>query len=139
MRALLALSLLVLVLAPAAGAKGRMTLTLGDATPAVGQKLSVLLRMQAAGTPAKALVVAVAPNEGWYDVVGTVTGASSSAHANIPHDGFGVELRHVGGDRWRAHVSFPRRGNWQLVVPNWGGAPGFAIPPPITRIVKVGV
>ena len=40
------------------------------------------------------------------------------------------------GDRWAANVRFPRPGSWRLVVPNWG-APGYAIPPPVIRVVRV--
>jgi hypothetical protein len=33
-------------------------------------------------------------------------------------------------------VSFPRRGRWQLIVPNWC-APGYASPLPAVRVVTV--
>jgi hypothetical protein len=117
-----------------------MTMSLGDASPAVGQKITVVLRVaNVISKPApQVMVVAVAPGRDWYDVVGTVTGQSRIAHADIPRDGFRVDLTHVVGDRWRAYVSFPRPGRWQLIVPNWGGVPGFAIPPPITRPITVG-
>jgi hypothetical protein len=35
-------------------------------------------------------------------------------------------------------VTFPRRGDWRLVVPNWAGVQGIAIPPPIMRTISVG-
>jgi hypothetical protein len=47
----------------------------------------------------------------------------------------GVELtRH--GATWRGVVRFRRAGRWLLVVPNWG-APGYALPPPVVRSVRV--
>ena len=74
-------------------------------------------------------LIAVAPGKDWYDVVGTVTGASSRAHARIPHDGFEVELVRTGKYTWRALVRLPRTGRWRLVVPN-GTHVGFMVPPP---------
>jgi hypothetical protein len=125
------------VLVPSAAAKFRMTVVLGKGSPPVGQPLTVSLRTD---TPLPAehrlRLIAVAPGRLRYDVVGTITGASSLANASIPRDGFEVELVRVRGDRWRGIVSFPSRGRWQLVVPNWG-PDGFAIPPPLVRWVVV--
>ena len=132
-----AVGIALLVLAPSTAAKARMSLVVGDASPAVGQPTTLVLRMELAQGHTDVMVVAVAPGHGWYDVVGTVTGHSSRAHARIPRDGFRVRLTRVAADRWRAFVSFPRPGRWLLVVPNWGGVPGFAIPPPIMRPVRV--
>jgi hypothetical protein len=137
MRSVVASFALLFVLAPPAGAKGRMTLTLGDSTPGVGQRITVVLRLDAAPKP-QVMVIAVAPGRSWYDVVGVATGQSQIARADLPRDGFRVDLSHVASDRWRAYVSFPRRGHWRLVVPNWGGVPGIAIPPPIMRTISVG-
>jgi hypothetical protein len=140
--ALLASCLLVLLaLAPAAGAKGRMTLALGDSSPAVGQPITVSLRVEfTLERDATVRVAAVAPGASMYDVIATVTHTlAGGPAARTPHDGFGVELRRVAQHRWRAFVRFPRAGRWQLVVPNWGGAPGYAMPPPIVRDVRVSV
>jgi hypothetical protein len=141
MRVVFAAFAVLCLLAAPAGAKGKMTMSLGDASPAVGQKITVVLRMEhVISKPApQVMVVAVAPGRDWFDVVGTVTRQSQLAHADIPRDGFRVDLTHVAGDRWRAYVSFPRPGRWQLVVPNWGGVPGIAIPPPIMRPISVGL
>jgi hypothetical protein len=114
-----------------------MTMSLGDSSPNVGQPITVVLRLDTVSKP-QVMVIAVAPGRGWYDVVGVATGQSRIARADLPRDGFRVDLTHVGGDRWRAYVSFPRRGDWRLVVPNWGGVPGIAIPPPIMRTISVG-
>ena len=71
-------------------------------------------------------------------VVGTVTGASSRAHANIPHDGFGIRLKRIAPKSWRAAVRLPRPGRWRLVVPN-GTHDGFMLPPPATWMPWVEV
>lgn len=116
--------------APSALAKGRISVTVGDSTPRVGQAFPVVVRTGFV-VPANdwLRLIAVAPGKGWYDVVGTVTGDSSRAHANIPHDGFEIELVRTGAKSWRAVVRLPRPGRWRLVLPN-GTHTGFAVPPP---------
>jgi hypothetical protein len=74
-------------------------------------------------------LIAVAPNKNWYDVVGAVTGDSSIAQANIPHDGFEIKLVRIAPRNWRAVVRLQRPGRWRLVVPN-GTHVGFMVPPP---------
>jgi hypothetical protein len=116
--------------APAAIAKGRISVALGDATPRVEQAFTVYVRTDYVVPPNDWLrLIAVAPQKDWYDVVGTVTGDSSLAHANIPHDGFEIKLVRVGPRNWRAVVRLPRPGRWRLVVPN-GTHVGFMVPPP---------
>jgi hypothetical protein len=127
---------LVLVLAPSASAKFKLWLTVGDRTPKVMQPVAVVVHSQAQLSYDLRLIV-VAPRKSWYDVVRVVTGDSKLAHANIPHDGFAVPLRRLSNRAWRGVVRFPRRGQWQLVVPT--GAPdGFTIPPPVRRPIVVG-
>jgi hypothetical protein len=128
---LVALALAVAAIAaPAAYAKGRLTVTVADRTPAVRQAFTVDVRTSWV-VPANdwLRLIAVAPGKSWYDVVGTVTGDSSLAHANIPHDGFEIELRRIAPKHWRATVRLPRAGRWRLVVPN-GTHLGFMVPPP---------
>jgi len=118
------------IAAPAALAKGRITVTLADRTPRVGQTFAVDVRtgyVVPAGDWLR--LIAVAPGRDWYEVVGTVTGDSCRAHANIPHDGFEITLRRLGPKHWRAAVRLPRPGRWRLVVPN-GTHEGFMVPPP---------
>lgn len=118
------------VAAPSALAKGRITVTVGDATPRVGQAFTVIVRTDFVVPPNDWLrLVAVAPGKRWYDVVGTVTGDSSLAHANIPQDGFGIRLARTDPKTWRAVVRLPRPGRWRLVLPN-GTRFGFMTPPP---------
>jgi hypothetical protein len=116
--------------APAALAKGRISIVAGDSTPRVGQAFPVLVRTDYV-VPANdwLRLIAVAPGRGWYDVVGTVTGDSALAHATIPRDGFEIKLVRVGARNWRAVVRLPRPGRWRLVVPN-GTHVGFMVPPP---------
>jgi hypothetical protein len=118
------------IAAPAAFAKGRISVALGDSRPRAGQRFTVTVRTDYVVPPNDWLrLIAVAPGKDWYDVVGTVTGDSSLAHANIPHDGFEIKLVRVGPKSWRAVVRLPRPGRWRLVVPN-GTHVGFMLPPP---------
>jgi hypothetical protein len=128
---LVALGLCVAAIAaPAAYAKGRISVTLGDSTPRVGQAFTIYVRTDYVVPPNDWLrLIAVAPQKNWYDVVGAVTGDSSIAQANIPHDGFEIKLVRVGSRNWRAVVRLPRPGRWRLVVPN-GTHVGFMVPPP---------
>jgi hypothetical protein len=127
------------IAAPAAFAKGHIAVHLGDSTPRVGQPFTVYLHTDYV-VPADdwLRLIAVAPGQGWYDVVGTVTGDSSRAHAKIPHDGFEIELVRVGPTKWRAVVRLPRPGRWRLVVPN-GTHLGFMVPPPASWMPWVRV
>jgi len=126
-----ALCLVVAVLAaPAALAKGRITVALGDSTPRVGQPFTVYVSTGFV-VPANdwLRLIAVAPGKDWYQVVGTVTGDASRTHADLPHDGFEIKLRRVAPRKWRAVVRLPRPGRWRIVLPN-GTHAGFMVPPP---------
>jgi hypothetical protein len=118
------------IAAPAAFAKGRISIAISDTTPRVGQPFTVDVRTDWV-VPANdwLRLITVAPGKGWYSVVGTVTGDSSLTHADIPRDGFEIKLRRVGPRRWRAVVRLPRAGRWRLVIPN-GTHLGFMVPPP---------
>jgi hypothetical protein len=118
------------IAAPAALAKGRISVRVGDASPQVGQPFTVYIRTGYV-VPADdwLRLIAVAPGRDWYDVVGKVTGDSVLAKASIPRDGFGIELGRTGPYTWRAVVRLPRVGRWRLVVPN-GTHLGFMVPPP---------
>jgi hypothetical protein len=121
---------LAAIAAPAAFAKGRISITLSDSTPRVGEQFTVGVRTGWV-VPANdwLRLIAVAPGRDWYQVVGTVTGDSSRTHANLPHDGFEIKLARVGPRNWRALVRLPRPGRWRLVIPN-GTHLGFMVPPP---------
>ncbi len=118
------------IAAPAALAKGRLAVELGNSTPRANQAFVVFVRTGYLVPRNDWLrLIAVAPGKDWYDVVGTVTGDSSRAHARIPRDGFEVKLVRTGKHTWRAVVRLPRAGRWRLVVPN-GTHVGFMVPPP---------
>ena len=130
MRVVLLACLVAAVAVPVALAKGRITVTLGDSTPKVGQPFTVYVRTGFV-VPANdwLRLIAVAPGKDWYQVVGTVTGDASRTHADIPRDGFEIKLRRVAPRRWRAVVRLPRPGRWRIVLPN-GTHAGFMVPPP---------
>lgn len=118
------------IAAPAAVAKGQLSITFSDSTPRVGQQFTVDIHTSwVVPTNDWLRLIAVAPGKDWYQVVGTVTGDSSRTHANLPHDGYEIKLVRVSPRNWRAHVRLPRPGRWRLVVPN-GTHLGFMVPPP---------
>jgi hypothetical protein len=129
-KALLLALCLALVAAPAAAAKGDIDVRVGDSTPQVGRPFTVYVH---AGWRLPAndwlRLIAVAPGKDWFNVVGRVTGDSSRARANLPHDGFEIMMHRLGPSDWRAVVRLPRVGRWRLVVPN-GTHYGFMVPPP---------
>lgn len=130
MKLLAAALCIAAIAAPAALAKGRLSVEIRDSTPRVGQPFTVLVRTGWVVPRSDWLrLIAVAPRKDWYDVVGTVTGDSARAQAKIPRDGFEIKLRRVGARNWRAVVKLPRVGRWRLVVPN-GTHLGFMLPPP---------
>lgn len=131
--------LLAAAAAPAALAKGRIDVAIGNRSPHVGQAFAVVLRTGwVVPRDDRLRLIAVAPGRSWFDVVGRVTGDASSARASIPRDGFEVALRRVAPTRWRAVVRLPRPGRWRLVVPNATGH-GFMVPPPAAWMPWVDV
>ncbi len=130
MRYLAIILCLAAIAAPAASAKGQISITLSDSPPRVGQQFTVRLRTGWI-VPANdwLRLIAIAPGKDWYQVVGTVTGDSSRTLANLPHDGFEITLTRSGPRTWRALVRLPRPGRWRLVIPN-GTHLGFMVPPP---------
>jgi len=119
----LALAAASLAVAPEAEAKFRIALALSDPTPTVGQRVSVVIRADV--RPEAGLVMrllAVPPGVGLYAALRR-------------EDRFSVPLVRKGAV-WRGTVRFRRPGRWRLVVPNWG-APGYAMPPPVVRLVPV--
>jgi hypothetical protein len=137
MKVLGSLSLVAAMLcfAPGASAKFKLSLSVSDSSPRVGQPVRAVLWSEVA-LKYNLKLIAVAPGKSWYDVVGVVTGDSAIAKASIPRDGFGVAISRIAPNRWRARVKFPRPGRWRLIIPN-GAKEGFMIPPPVVRVVTV--
>jgi len=130
-----------------AAAKFRLHLSVSRSQPHVGQPVSVLVRTGPVGTGAcRMRLVAVAPGVDRYhalDVfilggysVGGPFGSTFHRVRPTPRLGFLAHLRRSSPTSWRATVNFPRRGRWQLIVPNWC-APGYASPLPAVRVVTV--
>ena len=139
MRVLVIAASVAAIAAPAALAKGRLAVALGDSTPRVGQPFTVYVRTGWIVPSNDWLrLIAVAPKKDWYQVVGTVTGDASQTHANVPHDGFEIKLVRIGPRNWRAVVRLPRPGRWRLIVPN-GTHLGFMVPPPAAGMQWVQV
>ena len=127
---LAALVCVALVAVPAASAKGRIDVRVGDSTPQVGKPFTVYVHAGWRVPPNDWLrLMAVAPNKDWFNVVGKITGDVSRAHADLPHDGFEIEMHRLGPSDWRAVVRLPRVGRWRLVIPN-GTHAGVMVPPP---------
>jgi len=118
------------ILVPAARAKGLLEVTVSDRTPQAGHSFTLDVRTGWV-VPADdwLRLIAVAPGRDWFQVVGTVTGDASRAHARIPRDGFEIKLERLAPKHWRAVVRLPRAGRWRLVVPN-GTHVGIMVPPP---------
>jgi hypothetical protein len=138
-KALVVALCVVAVAAPAASAKGRITID-APRTARAGKAFVVTVTTGWVVPRNDWLrLISVAPGKSWYDVVGSVTGDSKLAHARIPNDGFEIHLARVAARRWRAAVKLPRAGTWRLVVPNYGHA-GFLVdpPPPMVSVRVAG-
>jgi hypothetical protein len=140
MRVLLAacsVGLAVFVAAAPAAAKFKMTLALGDSSPAVGQPVTVVWNTEGVLPAAPAMkLVAVAPGAAIYPVLSVLTIGPGTYPASDARGSFAIRLVRVSPHRWRASVTFPKAGSWRVVVPNWG-PDGYAMPPPLVRALKV--
>jgi hypothetical protein len=130
-----------------AAAKFELRLSVSQTRPHVGQPISVVIRTGPVGAgTCRMRLVAVAPGVDRYHALDafilggyTVGGPFGSTFHRLrptPRLGFLAHLRRSSLTSWRAAVKFPRRGRWQLIVPNWC-APGYASPLPAVRIVTV--
>lgn len=130
-----------------AAAKDGLRLSVSQSQPHIGQRVSTVIRTGSVSTGAcRMRLVAVAPGvnryraldafiNGGYSVMGP-SGFSFHRLRATPRLGFLAHMRRSSPTSWRATLTFPRRGRWQLIVPNWC-APGYASPPPAVRIVTV--
>jgi hypothetical protein len=126
MRALAVVGLLALVLSAPALAKFKVSIAASDTTPAVGQRVTLVVRSGQA-LEHDLRLIAVAPGQPVFRVVATITGDTSRPDPNVARHGFEIELTRVAPNRWRGTARFTRSGSWRVVVPNWGPV-GVVIP-----------
>jgi hypothetical protein len=125
-RTLAAIGLVALVVCSPAFAKFRISIAAGGPTPAVGQRVTLVLRSER-GLGYNLRLIAVAPGQPVFRVVATITGDTSRPDPNVARHGFQIRLARIASNRWRGVARFPRPGRWRVVVPN--GAPeGVIIP-----------
>jgi hypothetical protein len=132
MKAFAATGMTALVLCAPASAKFQISVAASDTTPAVGQRVTVVVRSERR-LDYDLRLIAVAPGRNIFSVVATITGDTSYPDPNIARNGFEVRLVRVAADRWRGTVRFRNTGRWRLVVPN--GAPvGVVMPAGAARL-----
>jgi hypothetical protein len=121
-----AVALVALAVCSPAPAKFTVSIAVSDTTPAVGQRVNLVVRSgQALDHDLR--LIAVAPGEPVFRVVATITGDTSRPVRNVDRRGFEIRLDRMTGSRWRGTARFPRPGRWRLVVPNWA-AVGVVVP-----------
>lgn len=132
MKVLAAAAIVALVLCSPAASKFQISVAASDVTPAVGQRVNVVVRSERP-LDYDLRLMAVAPGRNIFRVVATLTGDTSYPDPNIARNGFEVHLVRAAPDRWRGTVRFRSTGRWRLVVPN--GAPvGVVIPAGVARL-----
>jgi hypothetical protein len=132
MRAVAAAGIAALIVCAPAFAKFQISVAASDATPAVGQRVTVVVRSERA-LDYNLRLMAVAPGKDVFRVVATITGDTSHPEPNVAHSGFEVPLVRIAPNRWRGTVRFASTGRWRVVVPN--GAPvGVVIPAGVARL-----
>jgi hypothetical protein len=132
MKALAAAGVVALVLCGSALAKFQISVAASDTTPAVGQRVTMIVRSEQE-LDYNLRLIAVAPGRNIFRVVATITGDTSRPDPNIARNGFEVPLVRIAPDRWRATVRFRSTGRWRVVVPN--GAPvGVVMPDGVARL-----
>jgi hypothetical protein len=126
MRTLAAIGFVALVACSSAFAKFRIAIVAGDLTPAVGQRVTFVVRSER-DVDYNLRLIAVAPGQPVFRVVATITGDTSRPDPNVTRHGFEIRLARMAPNRWQGTARFSHPGRWRVVVPN--GAPvGVAIP-----------
>lgn len=132
MRALAAAGIVALVLCASALAKFQISVVASDTTPAVGQRVTLIVRSERK-LDYNLRLIAVAPGRDIFRVVATITGDTGRPDPNIARNGFEVRLVRIAPDRWRGTARFRSTGRWRVVVPN--GAPvGVVLPAGVARL-----
>jgi hypothetical protein len=132
MKALVAAGIVALILCASALAKFQISVAASDTTPAVGQRVTIIVRSERR-LDYNPRLIAVAPGKDIFRVVATITGDTSRPDPNIARNGFEVRLVRVTPDRWRGMVRFRSTGRWRVVVPNWAPT-GVVIPAGVARL-----
>jgi hypothetical protein len=132
MKALAAVGTVALILCAPALAKFQISVAATDTTPAVGQRVTIIVRSERK-LDYNLRLIAVAPGRNIFRVVATITGDTSRPDPNIARNGFEVPLVHMAPNRWRGTVRFRSTGRWRVVVPNWAPA-GVVIPAGVARL-----
>jgi hypothetical protein len=135
-KAVVAVGLAALVFSAPALAKFRIAIVASDMTPAVHQRVTLVVRSER-GLDYDLRLIAVAPGKPVFRVVATITGDTSHPDPNIARDGFEIRLVRVAANRWRGSARFLRPGRWHIVVPN--GAPEGVIIPNGAAMITIGV
>ena len=131
-KALAASGIVALILCAPALAKFQISVAASDTTPALGQRVTVVVRSDQQ-LDYNLRLMAVAPGKDIFRVVATITGDTSYPDPNIARNGFEIPLVRIAPDRWRGTVRFRSTGRWRVVVPN--GAPvGVVIPAGVARL-----
>jgi hypothetical protein len=126
MKALAAVGFVALAVCAPALAKFSISISPSDATPALGQRVTLVVRSGPA-LPYNLRLIAVAPGQRVFRVVATITGDTSRPDPHVSRHGFEIRLARVAPNRWRGVARFSRPGRWRVVVPN--GAPVGVIVP----------
>jgi hypothetical protein len=132
MKALTAVATVALILCAPALAKFQISVAATDTTPAVGQRVTMIVRSERK-LDYNLRLIAVAPGKNIFRVVATITGDTSRPDPNIARNGFEVPLVRMAPNRWRGTVRFRSTGRWRVVVPNWAPA-GVVIPAGVARL-----
>lgn len=132
MKIVAATGVVALVLCAPASAKLQISVAASDTTPAVGQRVTVIVASERK-LDYNLRLIAVAPGKDIFRVVATITGDTSRPDPDIARNGFEVPLIRVALHRWRGTVRFRSAGRWRVVVPN--AAPvGVVLPAGVARL-----
>ena len=125
-KAFVAVCLLAFVVCGSALAKFSISIAASDTTPAVGQRVTLVVRSER-DLDYDLRVIAVGPGQPVFRVVATITGDTGRPLPNVQRRGFEIDLTRASPNRWHGVARFARPGRWRVVVPN--GAPvGVVIP-----------
>ena len=119
MKVLAATGVVALILCASAFAKFEISVAASDKTPAVGQRVTLIVRSEQR-LDFNPRLIAVAPGRNIFRVIATITGDTSYPDPNIARNGFEVPLVRIAPKRWRGTARFQTDGRWRVVVPNWG-------------------